>query len=148
MILLVFLHRLKMVRSMLALTKRMAWSASTTTPKNTTIQQCSTKLIKRWGRPAPFSSLGHCISIVGMLCYVSTWHYITFLLSDVEMYRAGRETKVYGSRNHSKPTICAEGETVFNNLWSHNKCYMWFHMYHVFLCWICIHLFIQMLYMC
>lgn len=42
------LYRLKMARSMLALTKRMAWSAFTTTPKNTTTQQCSTKLTKRW----------------------------------------------------------------------------------------------------
>lgn len=42
------LCRLKMVRSTLALTKRMAWSVSTITPKNTTTQQCSTKLTKRW----------------------------------------------------------------------------------------------------
>lgn len=46
---LLLLRRLKMVRSTLALTKRTAWSASTTTPKNTTTQQCSTKSIKRWG---------------------------------------------------------------------------------------------------
>lgn len=32
------------------------------------------------------------------------------------MYRAGWETKVYGSRNYSKPTICAEGETMFNSI--------------------------------
>lgn len=36
-----------------------------------------------------------------------------FFFSDVEMYRAGWKAKVYGSRNYSKSTICAEGETVF-----------------------------------
>lgn len=41
-------HRLRTVRSTLALTKRMVWSASTTTLKNTTILQCSTKSIRRW----------------------------------------------------------------------------------------------------
>lgn len=45
-------HRLRMVRSTLALTKRMVWSASMTTLKNTTILQCSTKSIKRLGEVA------------------------------------------------------------------------------------------------
>lgn len=40
------------------------------------------------------------------------------LFSDVEMYTAGWETKVYGSGNHSKPTICAEGEGGLQQHWS------------------------------
>lgn len=41
---------------------------------------------------------------------------VNFLLSDVEMYRAGRETKVYGSRNYSKPTVCAEGQFFYSTI--------------------------------
>lgn len=111
-------HRLRTVRSTLALTKRMVWSASTTTLKNTTILQCSTKLIRRWGSDSVVS-----MSIYKLLIKATvnsyqgiSWNHLTrevfFSFADVEMYRAGWKTKVHGSRNHCKPTICAEGETT------------------------------------
>lgn len=41
---------------------------------------------------------------------------LSVFCADVKMYRAGWETKVYGSRDHSKPTICAKGEEIFNRI--------------------------------
>lgn len=75
-------------------------------------------------RSAPLFSVLSCFawSLIIMLfmnpdrMFGGNWSCIIFLLSDVEMYRAGWETKVYGSRNHSKPTICAEGEAMFNSI--------------------------------
>lgn len=106
-------HRLRTVRSTLALTKRMVWSASTTTLKNTTILQCSTKSIRRW--ESDFVVLMGIYKLL-IKATVNSYQGISevffFSFADVEMYRAGWKTKVHGSRNHCKPTICAEGEAA------------------------------------
>lgn len=110
---------------MLALTKKMVWSASMTTLKNTTTQQCSTKLTKRCGG-SDLCSLFLCFAWIACSCNTQILHEFLKmstclffpLFSDVEMYTAGWETKVYGSGNHSKPTICAEGEGGLQQHWS------------------------------
>lgn len=67
------LCRLKMVRSMLALTKKMVWSASMTTLKNTTTQQCSTKLTKRCGG-SDLCSLFLCFAWIHCSCNTQILH--------------------------------------------------------------------------
>lgn len=122
---------------MLALTKKMVWSASMTTLKNTTTQQCSTKLTKRCGG-SDLCSLFLCFAWIVCSCNTQILHEFLKmstclffpLFSDVEMYTAGWETKVYGSGNHSKPTICAEGEGGLQQHWS---CFFLFWLMCVFL---------------
>lgn len=62
-----------MVRSMLALTKKMVWSASMTTLKNTTTQQCSTKLTKRCGG-SDLCSLFLCFAWIICSCNTQILH--------------------------------------------------------------------------
>lgn len=41
--------------------------------------------------------------------------------TDAEVYRAGWETKVHGSRNHSKPAVCAEGKKQLFSFFSSSR---------------------------